>query len=185
MAATTEFAFRAQLVIPEQRQIFDYWMSRSKDGRMPSRRDINPCDFPRLLPLVSLVDVEKPNKRLRVRLAGTRLREYYGCDMTGIYLDEVDYGSKADYWQSAFHRVTVDGRPAQGVVRGPGENREHLAQFWLKLPLSDDGENVSMILSYDAFVPVATAQLFSETDGFDASLMAPNFSNTARMSSAF
>ena len=178
---TTELAFRAQLVIPEQRQIFDYWTSRFKNGRMPSRRDINPCDIPRLLPLVSLVDVEKQNQRLRVRLAGTKLREYYGCDLTGTYLDEVDYGSKAEYWQSAFHRVTAGGRPAQGVVRGPGESGEHLAQFWLKLPLSEDGKNVSMILSYDAFIPVATAQMFPVTDGLDASLMAPKISDTARM----
>ncbi|HFC04138.1 MAG TPA: PAS domain-containing protein, partial [Rhizobiales bacterium] len=105
MAITTEAAFKAQLAIPEQRQIFDYWLSRSKQDRLPSRCDINPCDFPRLLPLISLIDVDLVHKRFRVRLAGTQLREHYGRDITGIYLDQVDYGSKTDYWLSAFHRV--------------------------------------------------------------------------------
>ncbi len=183
MALTTELAFKAQLVIPEQRQIFDYWISIAKEGRLPSRRDINPCDFPRLLPLISLIDVDLVRKRFRVRLAGTQLREHYGHDITGIYLDEVDYGSKTDYWLSAFHRVAFEGRPAQGIVRGSREHKEHLAQFWIKLPLSEDGKNVSMILSYDVFLPVAQAKTIAGKDHFDAGFLSPDM-DEARLSGA-
>ena len=178
MAVTSELAFRAQLVIPEQRQIFDYWVSRFKDGNMPSRRDISPGDFPRLLPLISLIDVDVTQKRYRVRLAGTQLREHYGSDITGTYLDEIDPGIKSDYWVAAFNRVAQDGRPAQGIVRGPGELKEHLAQFWIKLPLSEDGQTVSMILSYDVFLPVARAQTIAGTERFDAGFMVPEFRET-------
>ncbi len=183
MAVTNELAFKAQLVIPEQRQIFEYWMSRSNEGRLPARRDINPCDFPRLLPLISLIDVDLEHKRFRVRLAGTQLREHYGRDITGVHLDEVDYGSKTDYWLSAFHRVAFEGRPAQGVVRGSGEHKEHLAQFWIKLPLSEDGKNVSMILSYDMFLPVSQASTIAGQDHFDAGFLSSD-RHGARLSSS-
>jgi len=183
MALTTELAFKTQLVIPEQRQIFDYWMSRRKGDHLPSRQDINPCDFPRLLPLISLIDVDLVHKRFQVRLAGTQLREHYGRDITGVYLDEVDYGSKTDYWLSAFRRVAFEGLPAQGIVKGPGEHKEHLAQFWIKLPLSQDGENVSMILSYDVFLPVSQARSIAGREDFDTSFL-PSDMDGERLSAA-
>ncbi|WP_246479548.1 PAS domain-containing protein [Kaustia mangrovi] len=122
---------------------------------MPARRDISPVDFPRLLPGISLVDVGADSGRFRVRLAGTRLREIYEREITGLYLDEFDWGNHRDYWMSAYERVAGTGRPAQGVVRGPRVSKEHLVQFWLRLPLSSRPDGVDMILCYDAFVPAA------------------------------
>jgi len=184
MALTTELAFKAQLVFPEQRQIYDYWVSRSRDGHLPARGDINPCDFPRLLPLISLIDVDHVHKRFRVRLAGTQLREHYGRDITGDYLDAVDYGSKTDYWLSTFRRVAFEGRPAQGIVKGSGGHKEHLAQFWIKLPLSEDGKTVSMILSYDVFLPVSRAKTLTGRNHFDVGFSSSDLAD-ARLSSAF
>jgi hypothetical protein len=43
-------------------------------------------------------------------------------------------------------------RPAQGVVRGPRLDKNHLVQFWLRLPLLHDGAPAAMILCYDTFV---------------------------------
>jgi len=51
-------AFRAQLVIPEQRQLFDYWSEKAAGRPMPDRTDISPAHFPRLLPQVSLIECE-------------------------------------------------------------------------------------------------------------------------------
>ena len=49
-------------------------------------------------------------------------------------------------------RIAAEGKPAQGVVRGPSTEKEHLVQFWLKLPLAVESDSVGMILGYDAFV---------------------------------
>ena len=155
MAGSTHAAFRAQLVIPEHRQLYDYWIDKAAGRRMPDRRDIRPADFPRLLPFVSLVDIGSETARYRVRLAGTRLREIYDCETTGLYLDELDWGDKRDYWLAAYHRIASEGKPAQGAVRGPSTQKEHLVQFWLKLPLSSANDRIGMILCYDAFVPAA------------------------------
>ena len=125
---------------------------------MPDRRDIAPAHFPRLLPFVSLVEIGADTGRYRIRLAGTRLRDIYDCETTGLYLDELDWGDKRDYWLAAYHRIAAEGKPAQGAVRGPRTQKEHLVQFWLKLPLTVGGERVGIILCYDAFVPAAEVE---------------------------
>jgi hypothetical protein len=155
MAGSAHAAFRAQLVIPEHRQLYDYWIERADARRMPDRRDISPAHFPRLLPHVSLIEIGSETGRYRIRLAGTRLRDIYDCETTGLYLDELDWGDKRDYWLAAYHRIAAEGKPAQGAVRGPRTHKEHLVQFWLKLPLTVGGDRVGMILCYDAFVPAA------------------------------
>ena len=54
---------------------------------MPDRADISPAHFPlRLLPQVSLIDAKLGSGKLKVRLAGTRLREIYDREITGLYL---------------------------------------------------------------------------------------------------
>ena len=158
----SEFAFRAQLVIPEQLQLYDYWRSKSQERAMPSRSDIRPGDIPRLLPQLSLIDVEREPKRYRIRLAGTRLYDIYEREITGAYVDQLDWGDKAGYWAAAYRRVSESARPAQGIVRSPFMSKDHLVQFWLRLPLSDNGRDVTMILSYDAFMPVSKAERISE-----------------------
>jgi len=150
---TPNLAFRAQLVIPEQRQLYDYWLERAAGRAMPDRNDIRPAHFPRLLPNISLVCYEPETQRCRIRLAGTRLRDIYDCETTGLYLDDLDWGDKRDYWLAAYRQVFLAGKPAQGVVRGPRVQKEHLVQYWLKLPLTLDGRDGAMVLGYDAFLP--------------------------------
>lgn len=154
MGMSSELAFRAQLVVPEQRELYDYWISKCEGEGLPTRGDIKPSDFPRLLPSISLLDVEDGD-RYKVRLAGTRLRDVYSREITGNYLDELGWGPNEAYWKSAYRRVIDAGRPAQGIVRGPRHDDDHLVQHWLRLPLSNAQAEVSMILCYDAFVPLA------------------------------
>lgn len=148
-------AFRAQLVIAEQRQLYDYWLDKCGARTMPDRRDISPAHFPRLLPYISLIEIDRASGRYRVRLAGTRLRDIFDKEITGLYLEDLDLGASEDYWQAAYARIVEDGKPAQGVIRGPCVQQEHLVQFWLRLPLSAGGSGAGMILSYDAFLPAS------------------------------
>lgn len=155
----SDIAFRAQLLILEQRQLYDYWVTKSRDGNMPLRGDVSPAHFPRLLPFVSLIEVEAASGRFKVRLAGTRLREIYDRETTGLYLDEIDWGDKQDYWMASYAHLVKDGKPAQGTIRGPRLQKEHLVQYWLRLPLSLGSNSVGIILCYDAFVPAAEEEL--------------------------
>jgi hypothetical protein len=158
IAGSANIAFRAQLVVPEQRQLYDYWLERSAGRAMPERADISPAHIPRLLPFVSLIDVDPLNGECRIRLAGTRLRDVYDREITGLSLADLDLGAKRDYWLAAYQRTIVEGKPTQGVVRGPRVNKEHLIQYWLKLPLSRNGAHgVGMILCLDHFQSAAEA----------------------------
>ena len=158
MTGTSELAFRTQLVIPEQKVLYDYWRKQAKENRLPGRNDISPTGFPRLLPMISLLDVERSPKRYRVRLAGTGLRDIYQNEITGQYLDKFDLGCKSQYWLSACCRVVDSKKPAQGIIKSTIKSQDHLVQFWLRLPLSCDGESVNMILCYDAFVSMQKAR---------------------------
>ncbi|MFM8747082.1 MAG: PAS domain-containing protein [Aestuariivirga sp.] len=149
---SVNIAFRAQLVVPEQRQLYDYWLSCGGGKPMPSRADINPADIPRLLPFVSLIDVADDVKQSRVRLAGTRLRDVFDREITGLTIGDLDLGEKQDYWLAAYRHTVFDGKPTQGIVRGPRVNKEHLVQYWLRLPLAAAGGGVNMVLGLDYFL---------------------------------
>ncbi|MFO1186971.1 MAG: PAS domain-containing protein [Alphaproteobacteria bacterium] len=152
--SATDLAFRAQLVIPEQKQLFDYWRSKCAGRQMPSRADIRPADLPRLLPGMSLIDVVADSDRLRVRLAGTQLREVFGRDITGSYVEDVDLSVRAAYWATAYQRLK-QGLPAQGILPIHQPGGEFATRFWLRLPLGEESGRVNMILGYDACVYAA------------------------------
>ena len=149
-------AFRAQLVVPEHRQLFDYWLECCSGQEMPCRSDINPCKVPRLLPGISLISVAEDLMSSTIRLAGTRLREIHDREITGQTMGELDWGNKRDYWMAAYRRTAEQGVPTQGVLKGPRVHKEHLVQYWLRLPLSSKRCGpAEMILGHDYFAPAA------------------------------
>jgi hypothetical protein len=142
-------AFRAQLVTQGQRELFDYWLQSAGRRRMPSRSDLDPFSVPKLLPCIGLIDVVAGLHEASFRLAGTRLRDIYGEEITGKRVDHVFTGTCADYWRRVHERVVEHASPSSGVVRGPAEGRDHILLFWMRLPLSQDGCSVDRILCYD------------------------------------
>jgi hypothetical protein len=167
LTETSNVAFRAQLIIAEQRQLYDYWASLAAGRKMPDRDDVSPADIPRLLPFISLL--EQAGSRLRVRLAGTRLRDIYEREITGLFLDEIDWGEKKTYWDAVYDHVIKTLRPAQGVVRGPRLDKDHLVQFWLRMPLLHEGKPAGMILCHDTFVSAQMLPRSIELMGANAS----------------
>jgi hypothetical protein len=155
-------AFRAQLVTQGQRELFDYWLGSAAGRRMPARSDLDPLKVPRLLPSIGLIDVREGVDQASFRLAGTRLRDIYGQEITGKRTGEVFSGEPAQYWRRIHGRVVAEGSPDQGVVRGPAQGRDHVVLFWLRLPLSEDGGRVDRILCYDVEGPTASDQAFAE-----------------------
>lgn len=150
----SERAFRAQLVTQGQRELYDYWRKTAGFRRMPARSDINPFSVPKLLPCIGLIDLTEGLTEAQFRLAGTRLRDVYGEEITGKPIDSVFAGACADYWREIHARVAEEGLPLHGVIRGPALGREHIVLFWLRLPLSQDGATVDRILCYDTAAPI-------------------------------
>lgn len=146
-------AFRAQLVTQGERELYDYWLRSAGTRRMPARSDLDPLKVPRLLPHLGLIDVGNGLDQASFRLAGTRLRDVYGQEITGKRVDEVFSGDRAAYWRRIHERVMRLGLPLHGVVHGPIQGRDHIVLFWLRLPLSEDGGRVDRILCHDMAGP--------------------------------
>lgn len=152
-------AFRAQLVTQGQRELYDYWLSCAGTRRMPARSDLDPLGVLKLLPSIGLIDVGGGLAEAWFRLAGTRLHDIYGEEITGKRLDRVFSGASADYWARVHQGVVESGLPRQGVVRGPVEGRDHVVLFWLRLPLSEGGGRVDRILTHDVAGPADSARV--------------------------
>ena len=132
-------------------ELFSYWASLRKGAQLPSRHDIHPRDFKRLLPTVSLIDVAIEPLDFRLRLAGTGLYSVYGREITGRTLNEV-YNAAADYWRAELTKVVEERRPTAGVHNLAWRGAGHLSILWLRLPLATNGVDVDMILGYDAVI---------------------------------
>jgi len=158
----SEGAFRAQLVTQGQRELFDYWRQSAGERKMPARSDLDPLKVPLLLPHLGLIDLRDGLEQGLFRLAGTRLRDIYGKEITGKRVGEVFGGDCATYWRRIHARVAEKGLPAHGVVRGPAEGRDHVVLFWMRFPLSEDGQQVDRILCHDVAGPSGDAHGVSE-----------------------
>ncbi len=153
----SELAFRAQLILREQRELYDYWRACAQSRAIPSRFDIDPVAIPHLLPGLSLLDAGTDLDSLRYRLAGTRVGEIYGAEITGRAVFDIGFQHKRDYWRAVYRRVIDERIAMQGAVRGPAAGREHLLLLWLRLPLSGLSGAVERVLGYDAAVPSSFA----------------------------
>ncbi|MHB8286215.1 MAG: motility/cell cycle regulatory protein MopJ [Caulobacteraceae bacterium] len=142
-------------------ELFAYWASRRDHGRLPGRRQIDPTDFKRHLPTISLIDVHTSAggeaacpRDYRLRLAGTGLFGVYGREITGLSLDKVYDAESAAYWREHLDTVVEERRPAVGFHSMAWRGAPHLSLLWLRLPLAGNGRDVDMILGYDVLVGV-------------------------------
>jgi hypothetical protein len=155
--------FRAQLVTQGQRELYDYWLHCAGSRPMPARSDLDPLrSVPKLLPCIGLIDVARGLADAWFRLAGTRLHDIYGEEITGKRVDQIFSGPAADYWRRVHASVVERGLPCQGVVRGPMQGRDHVVLFWLRLPLSEGGGRVDRILTHDMAAPIENERVRSE-----------------------
>lgn len=99
--------------LPDERlrRLADYWSARRKDGGVPARADIDPLDFPGLLPNIMLIEcvMAGDRDRYRFRLAGTDIARFTGRELTGRFLDEVVPADYHDYVRQ-MNRVALSRR---------------------------------------------------------------------------
>jgi len=154
-----QFAGSASAVRAHE-EILGYWRSRRQHGRLPGRGAIDPCDFKRHLPTISLTDVRTNQldkaREYRLRLAGTGLYSVYGGEITGKRLMDVYAPDAAHYWRTELDKVVESRAPVVGCHSLAWRGSPHLSILWLRLPLAGDGDDVDMILGYDVVVGAAS-----------------------------
>jgi PAS domain len=134
--------FRAQLLLEEQRRLYDVWASAAGAQIMPTRESFQPRAFGPLLPFISLVEVQN-GQAGRVRVTGSALRDVFGGDPE-MCLRQIGAGGAAE----TMVRIAHDGRPVCGVspkLNGAGGTG---VRFWLRLPLGI-GSDVQAVIGLD------------------------------------
>lgn len=150
-------ALRHQMVLPQQQKIYDYWRSKCVGGQLPARHDIEPHVIGKQLPTTTITEVCEGAERFRIRLAGTGFWNLFDSEIQGRHIDELPLGCRKDYWQRVLRNVVENKRAYAGVTRPGTPNGSHLAQFWIRMPLSENGTDINMILGYDHFVKMQKA----------------------------
>lgn len=123
-----------------------YWHGKRGGRLMPARRDIDPTEIPRLLAHLQMIDVIDRGARFRYRLVGTAIVETFGQDYTGRFVDEQFLGARGDFIQKIYRTVCDERRPV--FLRNDYRTAKGLSIVAVRLflPLSQDGEQVSIIV---------------------------------------
>ena len=142
-----------RLQSPGLQALLAYWQGRCPAaGRLPGRADIDPVDFPALLPNVYLVNVQIAPRLYRYRLVGTEIAEAYGQDFTGKRVDELF----SDIFRKAVTVVfdaIVDRRaPLRTFGTLAWRETQQLRFEAIQMPLAADHDTIDMILGAMAYV---------------------------------
>jgi hypothetical protein len=135
------------------RAIYRYWDSKRNGRLMPRRADLDPLDIPRFLPGICLVDVVPDARRYVYRLIGTNEAAMRGRDPTGLPVGEGFFGTSKDSVFLNYDGVTRTRAPR--LDRDPSITSDHrfIQHESIFLPLSEDGERVTMILVFTVYGP--------------------------------
>ncbi len=134
---------------PDLVDVLDYWQRRCGRRFAPSRADVDPLDLVRVLPRTMLADVLSDPLRFRYRLSGTTISGIHGKELTGrapLDLEPVEYGRMID---RHYLQCVTERRPLLHLIVLDLTHRTR-AYARLLLPLSDDGERVTMLMAVDS-----------------------------------
>ena len=148
--------FRRQLVLPQQRDLFDHWLSQVTEDRWPDRYRLHPRQLRAWLPNLLLLRLAPFPEGVQVRLAGSELWDIYGGELTGATLQNGFQGPALEHWRRVYEQAHAAPRPMSGHGRGLCA-RDHLVLFWLRLPLSGPDGSICL-LGLDIALPLSRVQ---------------------------
>ncbi|WP_421882147.1 PAS domain-containing protein [Pacificispira sp.] len=131
------------------REIYHYWNDRRGSRRSPSRSDIDPLDFHRLLPGVTLLTVVSTDPLdLVYKVVGTREVTFRGRDPTGLTVSSAFHGPSPENALRSYAAVIERHEPLfrRDTLRSLTGNMVREERIFL--PLSAEDETVDQILLY-------------------------------------
>ena len=141
---------------PNIRTAIDYWRSIHLAHHLPGRQHLDPRDISKLLANVSLVDVVHDPIRFRLRLLGTGVVNFRGCDFTGQWLDEcytnfLEAACHHDFLELLHIRQPVWRRRPPSLTH----NKDYHDVERIYLPFARDGRQIDMIFILFVFYNIS------------------------------
>lgn len=144
---------------PLIRDMLAYWRSKCVGERPPRPGDVDPTEIPKLIASIVICDLESNPFRIRYRLAGTRQVHILGNELTGRYVDEMNW-EEGPFVHHIFARARDSAMPVFGYYHWTfREGTPGASEFGL-FPLSEDGTVVNRVLGIDEFFPAAGSPVF-------------------------
>lgn len=137
---------------PRHASLYEYWRKMKGSRAAPARRDIQPTDFPALLPNIFIFDVEYEPRDYVLRLLGTQLVRGLGKDFTGAHFDEMYQGGVAETLRRQYDWVVSRWEPVYDRLDASWMDKDYIYYDRLLLPLSDTGERVDKLLGCALFI---------------------------------
>ena len=144
----------AKLRAPALRDLADYWRAQRGAASMPRRADIDPIDLRDHLARLILADVLHAPMRFHFRVVGTELEHQLGRRYTGTTIDD-----SAGAFFKPYQAVVEQVRPIREYVRYDFDDGGPIGEFErLLMPLSEDGENVTMVFGEAIYTRLMTRE---------------------------
>ena len=144
-----------------------YWAEKGAGHAMPFRRQIEPTEIPRLLPIALLADVTQTGGRMR--LLGSEATAAYGKETRGAAIAEIQFGDFTVPWLDAFFRVIQSGKPA--CAAGTYRRGNELCRIeTVLMPLTEDGLSVSQIFGGLLIRPILSGRAIGRSSPLDFSM---------------
>jgi hypothetical protein len=127
-------------------QLISYWEKQRGSAFAPPRRGIDPLDFVPVLGDVAIIEVLRDPLRFRYRLHGSKLATRTHADLTGHLIDDIEDPIFREDLREMLTEICETRSPWSGCGsrnEAHGSGRFEAAA----LPLSEDGETVTMMLT--------------------------------------
>jgi hypothetical protein len=134
-----------------QKQVLESWRNRLRGRTFISQSEIDISELNRELAYVSIL--ESDGGGFRFRLAGTGVNTVFGGEARGKTASEIEACCGGAMWTELAARALARLAPVSGVSRSPDGS----LHFWLRLPLSSDGEMADLVLCHDRYLPAEAA----------------------------
>ena len=126
--------------------LVELWQSRLKGRHLPAWRDFSFEDFGGWHGWLRVGDfIPGRTDDFRYRLWGVYAVDFYGVELTGKRMSEVDFGFDDDD-RKLLTLLATEKKITRAVGPVFWQDRHHLQVSVLKMPLADDGENVDKFL---------------------------------------
>ena len=136
----------AEPLHPDLVRLLAYWRGKCGARDFPCRADIDPVDFAFMLDRIALTEIHEAPRRYRLRIVGSWWARLVGFESTGMWLHDWPHANQRQLSTESYERLIAARRPLRSRRDAWVDDRK-LHYEILHLPLSKDGQRISMIMT--------------------------------------